>query len=106
MQKLIAAPLIPNWNVFPKTAAEAWKEQVDASAAAAAKRLPALREQLGVKVEPRRSNGVKASRDAGGHAAREPQPAARARSRRLLRQFPGESGTVEAIYMAGFGASK
>ena len=29
MQKLIAAPLSPTWNVIPKTAAE-WKAQVDA----------------------------------------------------------------------------
>ena len=41
MQKIIGAPISPSWNIFPKTAAE-WKAQVDAAAAEAAKRLPAL----------------------------------------------------------------
>src|SRR5262249_51562300 len=47
MQKLIAAPLPPTWNVIPKTAAE-WKAQVDEGAAAAVKALPALRQRLHV----------------------------------------------------------
>src|SRR5437762_12487619 len=59
MQKLIAAPLTPTWNVIPKTAEE-WKAQVDASAAATMRGLPALREQLRVKVEPMTIDGVKA----------------------------------------------
>src|SRR4029079_18571056 len=50
MQKIIGAPINPNGNVFPKTAAE-WKVQVDAAAAEAAKRLPALRGQMGAQVE-------------------------------------------------------
>jgi monoterpene epsilon-lactone hydrolase len=41
MQKLIAAPLSPTWNVIPKTADE-WKKQVNAGAAAAMQALPAL----------------------------------------------------------------
>ena len=56
MQKIIGAPINPNWNVFPKTAAE-WKVQVDAAAAEAAKRLPALREQMRVKLEAIPSTG-------------------------------------------------
>src|SRR6478735_3746093 len=59
MQKIIGAPINPNWNVFPKTAAE-WKVQVDAAAAEAAKRLPALREQMRVKLEAMTINGVRA----------------------------------------------
>jgi monoterpene epsilon-lactone hydrolase len=51
MQKLIAAPLNPAWNVIPKTADE-WKAQVNASAGAALQTLPALRQELHVKVEP------------------------------------------------------
>ena len=51
MQKLIAAPLNPAWDVIPKTADE-WKAQVNASAAAALQTLPALRQELHVKVEP------------------------------------------------------
>src|SRR5712692_1857044 len=61
MQKLIAAPLSPTWNVIPKTAAE-WKAQVAAGAAATMQTLPALREKLGVKVEPVTVGGVKAYR--------------------------------------------
>src|SRR6266849_10083258 len=56
VQKLIAAPLTPTWNVIPNTADE-WKAQVNAGAAAAIQALPALREQLHVKVEPRVIDG-------------------------------------------------
>src|SRR5215510_9245887 len=51
MQRIIGNPINPNWNVFPKTAAE-WKVLVDAAAAEAARRLPALRDQLRVSIEP------------------------------------------------------
>src|SRR5262245_44828742 len=59
MQKLIAAPLTPTWNVIPATAEE-WKAQVNAIAEATVKGLPALREELRVKVEPTTVDGVKA----------------------------------------------
>jgi acetyl esterase/lipase len=59
MQKLIAAPLNPMWNVIPKTADE-WKAQVNASAAGTLQTLPALRQELHVKVEPLTIDGVKA----------------------------------------------
>src|SRR3954451_25127551 len=59
MQKLIAAPLTPTWNVIPKTAEE-WKAQGDAGAAATMQALPALRAELRVKVEPQTIDGVKA----------------------------------------------
>jgi hypothetical protein len=60
IQKLIAAPLPPAWNVSPKTAEEC-KAQVNAAAAAAVvQRLPALCEELHVKVEPLTIDGVKA----------------------------------------------
>ena len=49
MQKMIAAPLSPTWNVIPKTAEE-WKAQVDAGAAAAMELLPGMRKELGVIV--------------------------------------------------------
>src|ERR1700736_3951945 len=58
MQKIIAGPLPATWNVIPKSADE-WREQVNAGAAAAIQALPALREQLHVKVEPRLIDGVK-----------------------------------------------
>jgi len=106
MQKLIAAPLSPTWNVIPKTAAE-WKAQVAAGAAATMQTLPALREKLGVKVEPVTISGVKAYRITPRNIPPE-------NANRLLVHVhggcyvngPGESGTSEAILMAGFGHFK
>jgi len=106
MQRLIAGPLSPTWNVFPKTAAE-WKAQVDAGAAAAMAAMPALRDQLGVKVEPVTIGGVKA------HMVTPRSILPENRNRLLVHvhggcyvSFPGESGTTEAILMAGFGHFK
>jgi acetyl esterase/lipase len=106
MQKLIAAPLSPTWNVIPKTAEE-WKVQVDASAAAMVKTLPALREKLGVGVEPLTIDGVKAYMVTPENIPPEN------RNRLLVHvhggcyvSFPGESGTSEAIMMAGLGHFK
>ena len=106
MQKIIGAPINPNWNVFPNTAAE-WKVQVDAAAAEAAKRLPALREQMRVKLEALTINGVRAF-------ALTPQDVPAENRNRLLVHVhggcyvsnPGESGTSEATMMAGFGRFK
>jgi acetyl esterase/lipase len=68
------------------------------------KSLPALREALGVKVEPITLDGVKAYMVTPSSIP--PQN----RNRLLVHvhggcfvSFPGESGTAEAIYMAGFG---
>ena len=106
IQKLIAAPLPPNWNVFPKSPEE-WKQQVDAGAAAAMQALPALRKELAVKVEPMTIGGVKAFMVTPQNIPPEN------RNRLLLHvhggcyvSFPGESGTTEAIFMAGFGHFK
>jgi epsilon-lactone hydrolase len=106
IQKLIAAPLTPTWNVIPTTA-EGWKEQVNAGYEATMKGLPALREALGVKVEPMTIDGVKAYMVTP--AVIPPQN----RNRLLVHvhggcfvSFPGESGTAEAIYMAGIGKFK
>jgi len=103
MQKLIGAPLTPTWNVIPKTAEE-WKTQVNAGYEATMKSLPALREALGVKVEPITLDGVKAYMVTPSSIP--PQN----RNRLLVHvhggcfvSFPGESGTAEAIYMAGIG---
>src|SRR5258706_1285722 len=106
IQKLIAAPLAPTWNVIPKTA-EGWKAQVDAGAAAIVKTLPALRQQLHVQVEPATISGVKVYRVT-------PQEIPPENRNRLLIHVhggcyvshPGESGTSEAIFMAGFGHFK
>lgn len=103
MQMLIGAPLSPTWNVIPETAEE-WKAQVDASAAVIMSGLPALRDALRVKVEPMTIDGVKAYRVTP--LAIPPEN----RDRLLVHvhggcfvSFPGESGTLEAILMAGFG---
>jgi acetyl esterase/lipase len=106
MQALIGAPLQPIWNDHPKDAA-AWKALINARAEAVAKTLPELREKLGVKVEPTKIGGVNAfivTPDAIPEANRD----------RLLVHvhgggyvfFPGESGTREAILMAGYGKFK
>ena len=106
MQKLIAAPLTPTWNVIPKTADE-WKAQVQAGADAAMRGLPALRAALKVKVEPITIDGVKA------HLLTPEVIAPENRDRLLIHvhggcfvSVPGESGTGEAVYMAGFGKFK
>src|SRR6266851_1331310 len=106
VQKLIAAPLTPTWNVIPNTA-EDWKAQINAVYLATMKGLPALRETLHVKVEPMTIDGVKAYRVT-------PEAIPPENRNRLLVHvhggcfvsFPGESGTVEAVYMAGFGRFK
>src|SRR3989442_14098975 len=102
MQKQIAAPLTPTWNVIPTTA-EGWKEQVNAGYQATMKALPALRETLGVKVEPMTIDGVKAY--SVTPAVIPPEN----RNRLLVHghggcfvSFPGESRTVEAVSMSGF----
>ena len=106
IQKQIAAPLTPTWNVIPTTP-EGWKEQVNAGYQATMKSLPALREALKVKVEPVTLDGVKA------YMVTPDTIPAKNRDRLLVHvhggcfvSFPGESGTAEAIYMAGFGGFK
>ena len=103
IQKQIAAPLTPTWNVIPTTA-QGWKEQVNAGYEATMKTLPALRAALGVKVEPLVVDGVKA------YMVTPSEIPPQNRNRLLVHvhggcfvSFPGESGTAEAIYMAGFG---
>jgi epsilon-lactone hydrolase len=103
MQKIIAAPLTATWNVIPITP-DGWTEQVNAGAAAAVRTLPALRAQLRVKVEPRVIDGVKTF-----EVTPETIPAQN-RNRLLIHVHggcyvsnPGESGTSEAILMAGLG---
>jgi acetyl esterase/lipase len=106
MQKMIAAPINPNWRDLPKTSEE-WKKQVDALAAATVRTLPGLREQLHVKSEPTTVDGVPVF-------VITPEVIPPENRNRLLIHFhggcfvsfPGEAGTVEAIFMAGFGHFK
>jgi len=106
IQKLIAAPLSPTYNQIPATNEE-WKKQIAGVEAATAKGLPALREALKVKVEPTTLDGVKA------YIVTPENIPPQNRNRLLVHvhggcfaSFAGESGTVEAIYMAGFGGYK
>jgi len=106
MQKIIGAPINPNWRSFPKTP-EGWKAQADAAAAQVAQRLPGLRETLRVKLEPMTFGSVKAF-------ALTPEAMPEENRNRLLIHVhggcyvnnPGESGTSEATFMAGFGHFK
>ena len=106
IQKLIGAPLSPTYNQIPATNEE-WKKQIGGVEAATAKGLPALRDALKVKVEPTTLDGVKAF-------IVTPDTIPPQNRNRLLvhvhggcfASFAGESGTVEAIYMAGFGGFK
>jgi epsilon-lactone hydrolase len=106
MQAVIGAPLQPTWNIHPKDAQE-WKAWVAQRAAPVLAALPALRQRLGVKVEPTVIGGVKAFTVT-------PETIAEANRDRLLVHvhgggyvlFPGESGTREAILMAGYGRMK
>ena len=106
MQKLIAAPLRPTWNVIPKTIDD-WKAEVNAGATARVARLKPMAEALRVKVDPITIDGVKAFEV-------KPEEIAPDNKDRLLVHlhggcfvsFPGESGTGEAILMAGLGRFK
>lgn len=106
IQQLIAAPLSPTWNVFPKTN-DGWKQMAKENADAAAKALPALRQELHVKVEPRTIDGVKA------YIVTPEMIPAENRNRLLVHVHggcyvngAGEAATREAIVMAGFGHFK
>jgi len=106
MQKIIGAPINPNWEVIPQTLEE-WKAQVAKAAAAVVKGLPALRDALKVSIEPMTIDGVKAFMLTP--AVIPPQN----RNRLLIHVHggcyvngPGESGTSEATMMAGFGGFK
>lgn len=106
MQALIGAPLQSVWNDHPKDA-EAWKVWVKTRSDGLAATLPDLRAKLGVKVEPTKVGGVNAF-------IVTPDQIPEANRNRLLVHvhgggyvlFPGESGTREAILMAGYGKFK
>lgn len=106
MQSLIARPLNPRHSIAPQTVAE-WKSIVDAAARTVVAGLPKLREALGVSVEPATIGGVNAF-------VVTPKTIPASNRERVLLHFhggvrvfnPGESGTREAILMAGFAGYK
>jgi acetyl esterase/lipase len=104
---VIAAPYrVPAWNADPKTADE-WRTLVARLAAAVAATLPALREQLGVSIQPAVIGGVK------GYILERGDIPPQNRNRILFNIHgggyvynPGEAGTFEATLMAGYGHFK
>ena len=106
MQAIIAAPLNPDWNVL-WTTGEEWRAAADKQAAKTVASLPALRERMHVKAEPSTIAGVKVYIET-------PEVIPPEHKDKVLIQvhggcyvlFPGESGTQEAIMMAGFGHYK
>ena len=102
MQALIAQPLDPAFTIAPTTTAE-WKAKVAEAARKVEAILPQLREALGVSVEPTTIAGVKA------FIVTPASIPEKNRNRLLIHLhggvrvlFPGQSGTREAILMAGF----
>lgn len=101
MQAIIGQPIDPKFNIAPVTTAE-WKKRVDDDAADIMGGLPRLRQALGVTVVPTSIAGVKAFIV----TSESPRPGNRDR---VLLHFhggarvlePGESGTQEAVLMAG-----
>lgn len=106
MQAFIARPLNPDWNFHPKTGAE-WRAMADKIAAGVVPGLPAMRDRLHVKAEATTIAGVKVT-----VVTPDTIPAANA-DKVVIHvhggcyvYFPGESGTTEALMMAGFGQYK
>ena len=104
LQAMIAAPYGPIRN--PRNAAE-WKDLVARLAMTSGAAQPAIREKLGVAMEPAVIGGVKAF-------ILTPKVIPAANRNRLLVHvhggayvfFPGESGTQEATLMAAYGGFK
>lgn len=106
MQKLIGGPLNPAWNTLWSTGEE-WRRAANAQAALAVAKLPALRERMHVTVRPETMDGVHV------YIVTPDVIAPEHRDKLLVHVhggcyelFPGESGTSEAILMAGFGHFK
>lgn len=106
IRALIGAPYPPHMNAAPQNSAE-WHALIDQRAALAIKALPAMREQMGVTVEPAVMAGVKVFIVTPKNIRPENQ-------NRLLVHVhgggyvfgPGEAATPEAILLAGFGGFK
>jgi len=106
IQRIIAAPRNPNWNILWKTGEE-WRAAANTQAAKTMQTLPASRERLHVTTQPGTMGGVRIYTVTSGTIPPEH------RDKLLLHAgwlcyvlFPGESGTGEAILMAGLGHFK
>ena len=106
LRELIAEPTAPYWNLHPKNAQE-WKNWVNDFTAAIMEVLPQLREQLGVTSTPGTIGGVPVF-------TLTPKSFSAGNADRVLLHLhgggyvlgPGESGTFEAVFMAGIGGFK
>jgi acetyl esterase/lipase len=103
MQRIIAAPRNPSWNVLWRTGEE-WRAAANTQAAKTVQTLPAMRERLHVTTQPGTMGGVRIFTVASDTIPPEH------RNKLLLHVhggcyvfYPGESGTSEAILMAGLG---
>ncbi|WP_321947488.1 alpha/beta hydrolase [Paraburkholderia sp. J10-1] len=103
LQKLIAAPYNPNWNAQWTTGDE-WRKAANIQAAAVLKNIPAMQERLGVTVQPTTIGGVRA------YIVTPDDIPPEHRDKVLVHihggcyeLYPGESGTTEAMIMAGLG---
>ncbi|WP_042260075.1 alpha/beta hydrolase [Paraburkholderia heleia] len=103
LQKLIAAPDNPNWNAQWTTGDE-WRKAANIQAAAVLKNIPAMQERLGVTVQPTTIGGVRA------YIVTPDDIPPEHRDKVLIHihggcyeLYPGESGTTEAMIMAGLG---
>ena len=106
MQAVIARPFDPSFNLVPQTTAE-WKARVEKVALATVAGLPKLREALGVTVQPSTMAGVKVFIVTPKSIAPQNRDRVLMHLHGGVRVFgPGESGTREAILMAGFGGFK
>jgi acetyl esterase/lipase len=106
MQKIIAAPRNPAWNVLWKTGEE-WRAAANAQAAKTVQGIPAMRERLHVTMQPATMDGVRV------YIVTPDVIPPEHRDKLLIHVhggcyvlFPGESGTSEAIIMAGLGHFK
>jgi monoterpene epsilon-lactone hydrolase len=106
MQKIIAAPRNPAWNVLWKTGEE-WRAAANAQAAKTVEGIPAMRERLHVTMQPTTMDGVRV------YVVTPNVIPPEHRDKLLIHvhggcyvMFPGEAGTSEAIMMAGLGHFK
>jgi epsilon-lactone hydrolase len=106
MQRIIAAPRNPAWNALWKTGEE-WRAAADKRAAETMQAIRAMRERLHVVVKSETRGGVKV------YIVTPDAIPAEHRDKLLIHVHggcyvfsPGESGTAEAIMMAGFGHFK
>ena len=106
LQKIIGQPIGDDWKEAPGTP-DAWKARVSEDAKSTIARLPALREALGVSLQPTTIAGVKAF-------ILTPKTIPPRNHNRLLLHLhggyrvynPGEAGTREATLMAALGGFK